>query len=498
MRGIRKPLLWLMTLALLGPSASRAGLRAPLSGRGAFDFVADMPVFPTGGERSRVDLAVRVDHRQLRFRPGYGHPFLAEVALHLKIAREGLVAVDTTQVYEFTAENPDEANDPRRFELIEMPLYLTEGNWAVTISLVDRQASSEGLHRKAESRATGVLHVPRIGTPALSDLEFRLGQGEGGGLPNPERVYGVVQDTLVGYFEVRGDSATAAHHSVTVEVEDPVYGGMDSQLLSFDTSPGRQARLYRLPLDGFPEGNYVLRFEPAWGAADEAREYEFSVVWKMGRITARGGDLVLEAKLVLPEDELEKFTRLSPAAQATVLEDFWSQHDPTPGTSRNETYDAFRQRVAYARRFLGEALVPGPLTDRGRIYVRYGPPKSREVHMLPSNDDDLAAAITRVHDAYGVEFEGVIAREAAGQGGDERDRRAAAERDLIASRDRRRLTTRVGSEGSFELWIYDFDGDPLFDEQAKWSENIGYRFLFVDRRGDGSYHLEFTNLANRP
>ncbi len=483
-------------LLLAAVSPAQAGLRSPLAGQGDFEFVADMPVFPQEGETTRVDFTLRLDHHQMRFRPAYGHPLQAEVELRLKVAREGMVAVDTTQVYEFQAPTLEVAQSSQRFELIEIPLRIGAGNWAVTVEVTDRQASREGRRRRIHATANGVLRVPvAASTPTMSDPEFRLGAADAS-LPNPERLYGVVQDTLDAYFEIRG-TPTGVARTLEVEVLDPVYGGMDRQTLRFEGRGEVEARLYRLPLATFPEGNYVLRLRPTWIQEESPREYEFTVVWKMGRFADAGGDLLLDAKLLFDDETLDRFQKLPRAAQTAMLADFWEGHDPTPGTSRNEVYDRFRERMAFAWRFFGESLLPGPLTDRGRTYVRLGPPKDRDVRVLPSNDDDLESAITRVHDRYQIEFEGVTAREQASKddalGGGAR----ATERDQIASRERRRLRGRVGSEGSFELWEYDFNGDPLFDEVENWSENIGYRFLFVDRTGDGSYRLEYSNVATR-
>ena len=150
--------------------------------------------------------------------------------------------------------------------------------------------------------------------------------------------------------------------------------------------------------------------------------------------------------------------------------------------------------MAYAWRFFGEALTPGPLTDRGRIYIQYGPPAGRDVQVLPSNADDLSDAIDSVHDTYKLHFEGVIARESSKR--DILGTTFRSSQNLASDRDQRRDLARIGSEGSFELWEYQFDGDPLFGEQ-NWSENLDLRFLFVDRRGDGVYRLEFSNLPTR-
>ncbi len=55
---------------------------------------------------------------------------------------------------------------------------------------------------------------------------------------------------------------------------------------------------------------------------------------------------------------------------------FWKQLDPTPGTRRNEAFEEYYRRVQEANR-LFSTYRPGWLTDRGRVYIIYGPPESR-------------------------------------------------------------------------------------------------------------------------
>jgi len=73
-------------------------------------------------------------------------------------------------------------------------------------------------------------------------------------------------------------------------------------------------------------------------------------------------------KLLTNDEEREKF-----------VEGFWGRRDPTPDTVENEFRDQYYQRVIYANeRF--SAGKPGSKTDRGRIYIIYGPPDEIESH----------------------------------------------------------------------------------------------------------------------
>ena len=61
------------------------------------------------------------------------------------------------------------------------------------------------------------------------------------------------------------------------------------------------------------------------------------------------------------------------------VEQFWTRRDPTPGTRKNEFEEEHYRRIAYANEHWGGNL-PGWKTDRGRIYIRYGPPDEIDSH----------------------------------------------------------------------------------------------------------------------
>ena len=65
---------------------------------------------------------------------------------------------------------------------------------------------------------------------------------------------------------------------------------------------------------------------------------------------------------------------------------FWKQRDPTPGTPANEFREEHYKRIQYANKFYGRSTpLPGWRTDRGRIYIILGEPKSIEQFDQTSN-----------------------------------------------------------------------------------------------------------------
>ena len=61
-------------------------------------------------------------------------------------------------------------------------------------------------------------------------------------------------------------------------------------------------------------------------------------------------------------------------------EQFWLRRDPTPDTVGNEFKEEHYRRIAYANERYGWSGIPGWKTDRGRIYVTFGPPDEIDAH----------------------------------------------------------------------------------------------------------------------
>jgi GWxTD domain-containing protein len=75
-------------------------------------------------------------------------------------------------------------------------------------------------------------------------------------------------------------------------------------------------------------------------------------------------------KALPTDDEREKF-----------IEQFWSRRDPTPGTVENEFKEEHYRRIAYTNGKYGDNNgLAGWKTDRGRVYITYGPPDEIESH----------------------------------------------------------------------------------------------------------------------
>ncbi len=85
-----------------------------------------------------------------------------------------------------------------------------------------------------------------------------------------------------------------------------------------------------------------------------------------------------DVKYIISGAEKEIFQRLATEEEKErFIEQFWARRDPNPKTAQNEFKEEHYRRIAYANDHFASGY-PGWRTDRGRIYILYGPPDSKD------------------------------------------------------------------------------------------------------------------------
>lgn len=131
------------------------------------------------------------------------------------------------------------------------------------------------------------------------------------------------------------------------------------------------------------------------------------------------------------------------------IEAFWKRRDTTPATADNPFKDEHYRRIAYANeRF--SAGMPGWRTDRGRVYIQYGPPAQIDVYPMGTTLSDIRSGVAKAFDP-------------------------AASGEFVRPRET--------STFPFEVWRY------------RYIEGLGsnVNIEFVDRSGAGLYRLALDN-----
>jgi GWxTD domain-containing protein len=83
---------------------------------------------------------------------------------------------------------------------------------------------------------------------------------------------------------------------------------------------------------------------------------------------------------IITDEERQAFRRFSTDEEREqFVEQFWLRRDPTPDSAENEFREEHYRRIAYANDRFASGI-PGWKTDRGRIYIMYGPADQVESH----------------------------------------------------------------------------------------------------------------------
>lgn len=279
--------------------------------------------------------------------------------------------------------------------------------------------------------------------------------------PNPLRYYGLYHTTLLFYVEGLGEPSEIAYRIRKAESGETVAAGIDSSRAS---PSGVRAYLEGVDLSTFPSGAY--RVDVSHGTTDSCVvSGTFQILWDSASWNQDRETLREEAYVLLGPTEYEKVLAMSRGEVESYMQDLWARHDPDPGTGRNELRDRYAERVDHANRFFGTSFRKGMLTDRGRVYIRYGAPDEITKELNPQDKD-------------------VIARVLPGEV--ESDRL-----DII----RKPAPREARDDRAYEIWTYQVRGDPLFPEQELPVQRTGLKFIFVDDLGYGDMRLVYTNIS---
>ena len=90
--------------------------------------------------------------------------------------------------------------------------------------------------------------------------------------------------------------------------------------------------------------------------------------------------LLKDVQFIIEAEECRAFLGLGTDEERDrFIDSFWARRDPAPDTETNEFRTEHYRRIDYASdRF--RAARPGWSTDRGRVYIRLGPPDEIEAH----------------------------------------------------------------------------------------------------------------------
>jgi GWxTD domain-containing protein len=216
-----------------------------------------------------------------------------------------------------------------------------------------------------------------------------------------------------------------------------------------------------------PAGVYDLEVTVTAGGDTARSSNRFNVAWRQESWERDPRAFLEEAHFLLDDPDLEsRYAEFTAGEQEAYLDRYWKERDPTPLTAQNEERDKFYERVRYANANYGiQGVTMGMLSDRGRIYIRFGEPDEIRQQVIPTGDASVQAIAKEI--AYVDDDPAAIQLKKKTIGADERP---------------------------FEVWTYNRAWDSAEERLKHGSQRrLVRKFVFVDEEGYGNYTLKYSS-----
>ncbi|HET9886132.1 MAG TPA: GWxTD domain-containing protein [bacterium] len=143
-----------------------------------------------------------------------------------------------------------------------------------------------------------------------------------------------------------------------------------------------------LPMENLEPGSYRLEVTIADenGETLARRRADLNVRITMAWLASNRREAILLLGILGASDEADAVKKAGGEEWQKILQDYWVQNDPTPGTDPNEYQQETFARMEEANSAFEEPFrKPGWTTDRGRIFLLHGRPENRIVREADFN-----------------------------------------------------------------------------------------------------------------
>lgn len=147
---------------------------------------------------------------------------------------------------------------------------------------------------------------------------------------------------------------------------------------SASVNPGQPVLMFSLPVpvEKLSLGTTLLRVLAEQGNNRAANTMRINATFGSTRSPSISSfrALVGPMRYVMPRREYDEFVNAPPDSQQVIFKEFWQKRDPTPADDNNPLLEEFTRRVEFVDKQYAWTNRAGFQTDRGRIYIIYGPP----------------------------------------------------------------------------------------------------------------------------
>jgi GWxTD domain-containing protein len=215
-----------------------------------------------------------------------------------------------------------------------------------------------------------IAFIPPEDTLTRVSVDYQIGVTERDEKPKTM----LVSDTLASVPLIRGKELTVSRAG-------------DSPQYLLTESAGNRVAYVAVPLktESLPLRSYHLAVHVTAGTRTASLERRFRNIWPEMPQSLKNPEVAFQSlRFIVPGKQIDSLMRGDFEERLDNLERFWADKDKTPGTAYNEVMAEYYHRVDHAQKEFATLREPdGTKTDRGRIFILYGPPTRTERSLQP-------------------------------------------------------------------------------------------------------------------
>ncbi len=476
----------------------------PVSSSGDLTFYADIASYYDGAENLE-EIYFLIANDQVKFLED-AHGYKGRLRLSVDLLNDdGSVAGKAENEVTVYASSSEEALDRSVVQVLQTQIHVPPGRYVAKMEIEDLNAVKKALipyilKRHKKGRVEVLIDSPDFKAKgiALSDIEFARGlrrtskgQFQKSGLeiiPNPPRRYGLLLPELAIYFEVYdfdqevSDSVTATYRIVN-RTGAEIYKQQKLLRVRGERTPSTAL----FDITSLSAGSYLLVVSLDLAGRSVSSQRKFDVAWSPLSWGRYETEMIGDVEYILTEKEMEEFESLSPGGRERYLEEFWRRLDPTPGTAENEARTEHYRRVVYADKHFGTSTKRGALSDRGRLYIKYGPPDDIQSFY---SDMDFVKGRRHIEGAESPVPTDPFTRVGikAGSGEPGGWQQAGSSADVHGDQ----IGGMTVHGKAYEIWTYEGAGKPIRRLSKRIAKSPVMQFILVDEKGIGDYRLVYS------
>ena len=270
-----------------------------------------------------------------------------------------------------------------QFVIDKFDLIVAPGNYNLKLEIEDLVGKGRG------EAIMPLVIIKTYNSPFLSDIELAwvINEDTTGSpfkkyginvVPNPLSNYSNMKDTLYFFVEIYNLLDDSGKYVLSYGVYDTLGNLYVASKPMIKTKAGSKAvQTGGLILSSLKEGVYKFIVEVvdlSTGKRTKGEKF-FTFTKKItSQITPELESIISFIDYFATPEELVAFERTKGEGRRLFLLKFWKKRDPNPETPENEFLEKFIERVRYADLNFTTPVKKGRYTDRGKIYIKYGPP----------------------------------------------------------------------------------------------------------------------------